>query len=128
MDHRRISPDLNQRTLSPLDQEMSPRAIAEVLGVPAKSIGCWRVVYEQYDCVAPPGVLLGRPRLLTALILEELCQLIEHDHPTLYLDELRDWLAVYHDIQWVILLPINTSATLCYTCLISPKDMHMTEW
>ncbi|KAF9448058.1 hypothetical protein P691DRAFT_670257, partial [Macrolepiota fuliginosa MF-IS2] len=101
--HRRISPDLNQRALRLLDQEMSPRAIAKVLGIPAKSIEYWRVDYEQYGCVAPPGVLLGRPRLLTAPILEELCQLIEHDHPTLYLDELRDWLVVYHDIQWISL-------------------------
>ncbi|KAF9450475.1 hypothetical protein P691DRAFT_846648 [Macrolepiota fuliginosa MF-IS2] len=71
MDHRRISPDLKQCALQLLDQKMSPRAIAEVLGVSAKSIECWRVDYEQYGCVAPPGALLGRPHLLTTPILEE---------------------------------------------------------
>ncbi|KAF9441937.1 hypothetical protein P691DRAFT_614019, partial [Macrolepiota fuliginosa MF-IS2] len=50
MVHRRISPDLKQRALQLLDQEISPKAIAEVLGVSTKSIERWRVNYERLGC------------------------------------------------------------------------------
>jgi len=52
--------------------------------------------------VDPPSVLRGRPRILNseAIDLHELIR----GTPTLFLDEIGEWLALYHD------QPISTTA------------------
>lgn len=93
--HWRISPDLKQRVLQLTDEGISPRAVTDVLGMSVKSIKHWHTNYELHGSITPQKTLPRCPRLLTT---EELCQLIEDD-PILYLDELCDWLAIYHDVQ-----------------------------
>lgn len=77
--------------------------IVQALAVSAKSIGRWADNYTEQDRVDPPSVLRGRPRILNTKVLDELTDLIK-EMPSLYLDELAEWLAIYHD------QPISTSA------------------
>src|SRR5882724_7802036 len=53
--------------------------------------------------VDPHSALHGRRRLLNATAIEELHDLIQ-ESPSLFLDEIADWLALYHD------QPISTTA------------------
>jgi transposase len=96
MGYRNISPDMKQRALQLLDQGWEIERIADVLGVSSKSIGRWLEKYAAYGRVDPPSVLRGRPRLLNVDITEDLRELIS-ETPSLYLDEIREWLAIYYD-------------------------------
>jgi hypothetical protein len=53
--------------------------------------------------VDPPSVLRGRPRILNSEAISDLHELIRGT-PTLFLDEIGEWLALYHD------QPISTTA------------------
>jgi transposase len=67
-----------------------------VLGVLSKSIGRWSDNYATQGHVDPLSVLRGRPRLLTANAVQDLRELIA-ESPSLYLDKIGEWLALYHD-------------------------------
>lgn len=101
MVHHHISSGLKEHTLQLLERDI-PVEVAYLLGMSTSSIMRWHANYENHGSVAPPKHLRGCPCLLKPHILAELCQLIE-DKPTLYLDELRDWLAIYHDLPISIL-------------------------
>jgi transposase len=59
--------------------------------------------YENHGSVNPPTPLRGRRRLLNSHIAEELHELLI-ESPSLLLDEIGEWLAIYHD------QPISTTA------------------
>jgi len=46
--------------------------------------------------VAPPSGLRDHPRVLTTLMTDDLRQMIS-ESPSLYLDEIGEWLAIYHN-------------------------------
>jgi transposase len=70
--------------------------IAAVLGVHSKSIERWEDNYENHGCVNPPTPLWGCPRLLSSDIVEEPHKLLINS-PSLLLDKIGEWLALYHD-------------------------------
>jgi transposase len=99
-----ISPDMKQRALYLLlDEGWEIDRIAAVLGVHSKSIQRWEDNYRNHGCVNPPAPLRGRPRLLSSDITAELHELLT-ESPSLLLDEIGEWLAIYHD------QPISTTA------------------
>jgi len=98
MVYRPISADMKRRALQLLEDGWEMRAIAEVLGVSAKSIGRWHNNYNTKGRVDPPSFLRGRRRILSADVLEDLRGLIL-ESPELYLDEIGLWLALYHEVQ-----------------------------
>jgi transposase len=100
---------MKQRALQLLLEGWDMDDIVESLGVSTKSITRWKDNYEQHGTVSPTSVTRGRRRLLTSTMLGDLKALIL-DSPSLYLDELSKWLAIYHD------QPISTSA-LCQNLL-----------
>jgi len=70
---------------------------AEVLGVSVRSIERWEVNLEVKGEVNPRSVLRGRPRILDPAVMEDLLALVG-ESPTLYLDEIVDYLSVIHNI------------------------------
>ena len=119
MVYRTISPDLKQTALYLLLEEgWEIDQITTALGVHSKSIERWEHNYENHGSVNPPTPLRGRCRLLSSHIAEELHKLLI-ESLSLMLDEIGEWLAVYHD------QPISTTALhnnlkdlrLIYKCL-----------
>ena len=97
MVYRTISPDLKQWALYLLLEEgWEIDRITMALGVHSKSIERWEDNYENHGCVSPPTPLRGRRRLLSSDIAEELHELLI-ESPSLLLDEIGEWLAIYHD-------------------------------
>jgi transposase len=77
--------------------------ITTALGVHSKSIERWQHNYENHGSVDPSTPLRGRRRLLSSDIAEELHEMLI-ESPSLLLDEIGEWLAIYHD------QPISTTA------------------
>lgn len=98
-----ISPDMKQRALQLLEQGWDPSEITHVLLVLWKSIMRWHDNYKTHGNLNPPSLPWEPCRLLTTEAAEELQDLILKS-PELYLSEIREWLALYHD------LPISTTA------------------
>src|SRR5882762_553533 len=93
---RHISPDMKQRALKLLQDGWEMEEIVDVLGVSSKSIGRWINNYEQHGHVEHPMVFQGRPRALNAAAMVDLQELITQ-LPALFLDEIAEWLALYHN-------------------------------
>ncbi|KAF8230049.1 hypothetical protein L208DRAFT_1159410, partial [Tricholoma matsutake] len=98
-----ISPDMKQRALQLIDEGWEMGDVADVLGMASKSIRQWTDNYDTHGHVDPPSVLRGRPCILNSEMICDLHDLI-CESPTLFLDEIGEWLAIYHD------QPISTTA------------------
>jgi transposase len=98
MVYRQISSDMKKRALQLLEEGWETSEIADALGVSTKCIPRWHDNYEDYGCVNPPSALYGRHRILTNEVIDELRELIQ-ESPELFLDEIGEWLALYHDLQ-----------------------------
>jgi len=97
MVYRAISPDMKQRALYLLLEEgWEIDQITTALGVHSKSIERWEHNYENHGSVNPPTPLRGCRRLLSSDIAEELHEML-NESPSLLLDEIGEWLAIYHD-------------------------------
>jgi transposase len=104
MVYRTISLDIKQRALYLLLEEgWEMDQITAALGVYSTSVERWEHNYETHGCVNPPTPLRGRRRLLSSDIAEELHEMFI-ENPSLLLDEIGEWLAIYHD------QPISTTA------------------
>ena len=103
MVYRYISPDMKRRALFLIQNGRSMEDIVEALGVSSRSVTRWEDNYEDYGCVNRPSAIRGRPRTLDTFMTEDLRQLID-ETPSLFLDEIGEWLAIYHD------QPISTTA------------------
>jgi len=77
--------------------------ITAVLSVHSKSIKRWEDNYENHGCVNPPTPLQGHHQLLSSDITVELHKLLI-ECLSLLLEEIGEWLAIYHD------QPISTTA------------------
>ena len=99
----KISADMKERTLHLLTEGWELPEIAAVLGVSLKSIDRWADNYDRNGTVIRPSYHQGRRHLLNAEAISDLKELID-ESPELYLDEIGEWLALYHDI------PMSTMA------------------
>ncbi|RPD53271.1 hypothetical protein L227DRAFT_482146, partial [Lentinus tigrinus ALCF2SS1-6] len=74
--------------------------IAFVLGVSDRSIRRWMAHVKRHGDVEAGSSLrgLGRRRVLSTAVLEEVRDLVRSS-PSVYLDEIVSWLAVYHGQQ-----------------------------
>jgi len=100
---RRISSDMKLRALALLQQGWEMDKVVEALNISQRSIERWANNFDEYGCANQPGGLQGRPRTLNATVMAELDDLIR-ETPSLFLDEIGEWLAIYHD------QPISTTA------------------
>ena len=104
MVYQRISDDRKERALYLLlEWGWDIDRITDALGVSSKSIERWEENYEVHGCVSPPKLIMGCPRLLSADMIDDIQQLLQEDS-SLLLDEIVEWLALYHD------QPISTTA------------------
>ena len=103
MVYRKISADMKRWALQMLDKGWDVDEIVDALSLSKDSILWWQDKYDTYGCVNPSPVLQGRWWLLNAAAIEDLHKLI-WESPSLFLDEVTEWLALYHD------QPISTTA------------------
>ena len=97
MVYRKISPDMKQRALQLLDEGWDMEDVAV-------SIRRWSDNHcDIHGRVDSPSVLRGCPQILNSQMVSDLHDLIR-ENPTLFLDEIGEWLALYHD------QPISTTA------------------
>jgi transposase len=97
MVYRTIRPDLKQRTIYLLLEEgWEIDQITAALGVHSKSIERWEHNYENSGSVNLPTPLRGCRRLLSGDIAEGLHEMFI-ESPSSLLDEIGEWLAIYHD-------------------------------
>ncbi|KIK01385.1 hypothetical protein K443DRAFT_678383 [Laccaria amethystina LaAM-08-1] len=103
MDFRKISADMKEHALHLLTEGWELPEIADVLGVSLISINRWVDNDDRHGTVIPPSYHQGRHRLLNTEAISDLKELID-ESPEFYLDEIGEWLALYHDI------PMSTTA------------------
>jgi len=96
MVYNRVSIDMKQRALQLLQCRWEVDAVVEALGVSKRSINRWVNNLEHEGSVKAPLSFQGRLRILRADIIADLVNLV-HQNPTLYLDEIAEWLALVHD-------------------------------
>ena len=96
---RPISADVQERVLWLINNNYAPEDICEIFGISQASLRHWRQNVERYGTpLPPPSLMLGCPCTLTTRITHDLYTLIE-DAPDMFLDEIRDWLALAHDAR-----------------------------
>lgn len=104
MTFRHISRDLKLRALWMLENGYLPEDIQTILGVSDRSLRRWTANMRAHGDVIPEQMALrGRPLSLTTAQLHSIVDFIRA-YPEMYLDELRDFLALESDI----LVPITT--------------------
>ena len=96
MVYRTISADIKEWALSLLQEGWNIEETTEMLGVCSKSITRWQHNFEMSGRVNPPSELRGRPHLLSSDVIQSLAELLA-DVPFVYLDEIQERLALYHD-------------------------------
>ncbi|KIK61233.1 hypothetical protein GYMLUDRAFT_166855, partial [Collybiopsis luxurians FD-317 M1] len=99
------SDEIKQRALQMVSEGWDITEIVQELGVSTKSISHWQDNYDTHGHVNPHYPVHGRCQILSSSTMLEIQQLLAED-PSLYLDEILEWLAIFHD--W----PISLSA-LC---------------
>jgi transposase len=104
MVYQRISRDRKERALYLLlEQGWDINRIAVALGVSSRSIERWEAHYDEHGHINPSTPIMGRPRLLDQVMTDGIHELLA-ETPSLLLDEISEWLAIYHD------QPISTTA------------------
>ncbi|EIW86199.1 hypothetical protein CONPUDRAFT_34507, partial [Coniophora puteana RWD-64-598 SS2] len=103
MVYRTISEDIKIRALDLVEQGHEHEEVARILKVSEKSISRWFNSIDEKGSLAPARELCGRPAALNEDVKENLRQLLI-ESPNLYLDEIVEWLALFHHTQ------ISTSA------------------
>ena len=97
MVYQKISNNRKERALYLLlERGWDIDRITDALGVLSKSIEHWEENYEVHGCVSPPKLIMRCSRLLSANMIDDIQQLLQED-PSLLLDEIVEWLALYHD-------------------------------
>ncbi|KAJ6467608.1 hypothetical protein DFH09DRAFT_859043, partial [Mycena vulgaris] len=98
MVYRKISRDLKDAALRLWDLGWEEGDIMQALVVSRSSLYRWKKIFEELGTSErPPSPLRGRPRILTYAILSA-CHEIYQKEPDVYLEELRWYLAIHHDI------------------------------
>jgi transposase len=89
---------MKRRALQLIDEGWELAEVADVLGVSSISIQRWDHNYKAHGRVDPLSALRGRPRIMNVQAIDGLRELIQ-ETPLLFLEEIREWLALFHDIQ-----------------------------
>ncbi|VDC04301.1 unnamed protein product [Peniophora sp. CBMAI 1063] len=78
---------------------MSDEEICDIFEVSVSSMNRWRNNVDDYgDVIRPRNPLQGRPPALSVPQVGDLLWTIDSD-PTMFLDEIRDWLIITHDVD-----------------------------
>ena len=115
----RISVDMKEQALALLGKGWNIEETVETLNVCPRSIDCWQHNFDVHSHVDPPSRLHGQPCLLTSNVIQSLSDLLT-DAPFVYLDEIQEWLALYHDCSISVMALHDNLRDLGFTC----KVMH----
>jgi len=96
MPFHQIDIGVKQRALQLIAEGWDLDDVIQAMGVSRRSINRWTDNYETFGSVKPPLDVTGRPRLLNPAAVEGLSDLLA-ESPGLYLDEIAEYLALYHD-------------------------------
>ena len=97
MVYQKISNNRKEQALYLLLEEgWEIERVAHALGVSMQSIERWEENYAIHSCVKPFKPNRGHPRLLTGDMIDDIQWLLCED-PSLLLDEIKEWLTLYHD-------------------------------
>jgi transposase len=97
MVYQRISHDWKERALYLLLEEgWDIERIAVALRVSSRSIERWEANYDEHGHINPPMPIMGHPRLLDQVMTYKIHELLA-ETPSLLLDEIGEWLTIYHD-------------------------------
>jgi transposase len=102
MPFHKIDAGVKERALQLISEGWPLGQVIEAIGVSRRSINRWATNYEAFGSVKSPTVIAGRPRVLNTTAVQGLHELLV-ESPQLYLDEMAEYLALYHD------LPISTT-------------------
>ncbi|PCH45001.1 hypothetical protein WOLCODRAFT_77590 [Wolfiporia cocos MD-104 SS10] len=98
MVNRHISADLKACALRLWNSGWDEQDICDALQVSRSSIYRWCRIFAEFGTVnKPPSPLCGQLKIITSVVLNSIQQLYRSDSAT-FLNELRWWLAVNHDI------------------------------
>ena len=103
MPFQKIDTGVKERVLQLIAFGWPLQHVIEAIGVSRRSIDRWADNYEAFGSVKPPTVITGRPRALNPTAIEGLYDLLA-ESPELYLNEIAEYLTLYHD------LPISITA------------------
>src|ERR1700674_4501343 len=98
MPFRKIDTGVKERALQLIAEGWSLEHVIEAIGVSRQSIDRWASNYDTFGSIKPPAVITGRPRILNPTAIEGLYDLLV-DSPGLYLDEMAEYLTLYHDLS-----------------------------
>ena len=92
-----ISENLKLRALWLRDQGFISDDICYLLGISKRSLSRWQANMDLYGSVIPPhNPLQGCPPALNTEQRNDLFNVIDQA-PEMFLDEIQDWMALYHD-------------------------------
>ena len=98
MGNRRINPDMKYCALRLWNQGWDTEDICDMLAISCSSLYRWRRIFAEHGHVnRPPSPLVGRTKILALAAINTIRALYEEE-PDLYLDEVRTFLAIEHDI------------------------------
>ena len=98
MPFRKIDTGLKERALQLIAGGWPLEHVIETIGVSRRSVDRWAHNYETFGSVKAPAAITGRPRILNTTAVEGLYDLLA-ESPQLYLDEIAEYIALYHDIR-----------------------------
>jgi transposase len=99
MGFRHVGHDMKESALVLQGRGYDNDQISDILGISVRSIQRWSHNFDTYSSVqAPRSIYQGRPPTFHATITRDLHILLT-ESPDMYLDEIRDWLAVARDVR-----------------------------
>lgn len=96
MPFHKIDVGVKEQALQLMAEGWDLEQVIDAIRVSRCSINRWADNYETFGSIKPPAVITGWPRLLNPAALEGLSDLLA-ETPGLYLDEIAEYLALYHD-------------------------------
>ncbi|KAJ7077634.1 hypothetical protein B0H15DRAFT_738610, partial [Mycena belliarum] len=94
----KISRDLKEAALRLWDLGWEEAEIMQGLVISRSSLYRWKKLFEEFGSqVCPQSPLRGHPRVITQAVLTAIYDIYQKNS-TIYLDKLRWWLAIHHNI------------------------------
>jgi transposase len=133
MPFHKIDTGVKERTLQLIAEGWSLEHVIEAIGVSHRSIDRWADNYETFGSVKPPAVITGRRRVMNPTAIEGLSDLIA-ESPGLYLDEIAEYLTLYHDLPISItalhdnLIELNLTRKIMRRAALERDDALRAAW